>query len=211
MSSDADALRHLPLCRHARTCSGHPRSPSASPAPAYRAMPQDVDARNKSGHDGRGNRGDTGDSDGPCRRGERRAANFAGTGGERASPGCAAILARSTQEAPAARGKCGLATAPLPQPRLQNMPLYLPRRAPRQLLHRHEMHLLGQLVVGDPAPAHFDHVVGGQRFVGSSRRTPPAPRPSGRRACAPRRRRRFAHPPGCAVRSRRGRCSRRPT
>ena len=38
----------LSFFRHARTCSGHPRSAAAPLAPAHRTMPQDVDARNKS-------------------------------------------------------------------------------------------------------------------------------------------------------------------
>ena len=38
----------LPFYRHARTCSGHPRPSATSPLPARTAMPQDVDARNKS-------------------------------------------------------------------------------------------------------------------------------------------------------------------
>ena len=56
-----------PLSRHARTCSGHPRPSAASPAPAYTAMPQDVDARNKSGHDG----GGTATGETPVRRNSR--------------------------------------------------------------------------------------------------------------------------------------------
>ncbi len=41
-----------PQSRHARTCSGHPPPPPPHPLPARTAIPQEVDARNKSGHDG---------------------------------------------------------------------------------------------------------------------------------------------------------------
>ena len=84
----------------------------------------------------------------------------------------------------------GIGRPALPRPRLQQMPLYLRRHSPQKILHRHEVHFLGQLVIRDPVPTHPAHLGARDRTPQSRTSTrgsmTSTPAPKLYQKCAPR-------------------------
>ena len=104
--------------------------PPPRPHPARTAMPQDVDVRNKSGHDGGGNQGETGDGDGRCRRAEIRASTRA----IRRKPACAQALRLAGKIKPDSSGTSPGMTVEVSRrgPPVPSGSLYKPKKYPEQ-------------------------------------------------------------------------------